>query len=336
MTSETITIQGARQHNLKNIDVELPRNKLTVITGLSGSGKSTLAFDTLYAEGQRRYVESLSTYARQFLERMDKPDVDLIEGLSPAIAIEQKMASHNPRSTVGTVTEIYDYLRLLYARVGRPHCYECGRPISSQTIDQIVDSVMSHSEGTRMMILAPLISGQKGSHDKLFRRLKKDGFARVRVDGEILEIEAVGKLAKTKKHDIDVVVDRLVIKEAIRKRLADSLELALAQAGGMVSVLIPDRENILYSEKSACIQCGISYPEFTPASFSFNSPQGACPNCDGLGWTTELDPGLIVPNRELSLREGAVSVWAKRNSMHFIEFLDALTKQYSTDIYTAY
>ena len=336
MTSETITIQGARQHNLKNIDVELPRNKLTVITGLSGSGKSTLAFDTLYAEGQRRYVESLSTYARQFLERMDKPDVDLIEGLSPAIAIEQKTASHNPRSTVGTVTEIYDYLRLLYARVGRPHCYKCGRPISSQTIDQIVDSVMSHSEGTRMMILAPLISGQKGSHDKLFRRLKKEGFARVRVDGEILDIEAVGKLAKTKKHDIDVVVDRLVIKEAIRKRLADSLELALAQAGGMVSVLIPDRENILYSEKSACIQCGISYPEFTPASFSFNSPQGACPNCDGLGWTTELDPGLIVPNRELSLREGAVSVWAKRNSMHFIEFLDALTKQYSTDIYTAY
>ncbi|MCP4622345.1 MAG: excinuclease ABC subunit UvrA [bacterium] len=336
MTSETITIQGARQHNLKNIDVELPRNKLTVITGLSGSGKSTLAFDTLYAEGQRRYVESLSTYARQFLERMDKPDVDLIEGLSPAIAIEQKTASHNPRSTVGTVTEIYDYLRLLYARVGRPHCYECGRPISSQTIDQIVDSVMSHPEGTRMMILAPLVSGQKGSHEKLFRQLKKDGFARVRVDGEILDIEAVGKLAKTKKHDIDVVVDRLVIKEAIRKRLADSLELALAQAGGMVSVLIPDRENILYSEKSACIQCGISYPEFTPASFSFNSPQGACPNCDGLGWTTELDPDLIIPNRELSLREGAVSVWAKRNSMHFIEFLDALTKQYSTDIYTAY
>jgi excinuclease ABC subunit A len=336
MTSKTITIQGARQHNLKNIDVELPRNKLAVITGLSGSGKSTLAFDTLYAEGQRRYVESLSTYARQFLERMDKPDVDLIEGLSPAIAIEQKTASHNPRSTVGTVTEIYDYLRLLYARVGRPHCYKCGRPISSQTIDQIVDSVMSHPEGTRMMILAPLISGQKGSHEKLFRRLKKEGFARVRVDGEILDIEAVGKLTKTKQHDIDVVVDRLVIKEAIRKRLADSLELALAQAGGMVSVLIPDRENILYSEKSACIQCGISYPEFTPASFSFNSPQGACPHCDGLGWTTELDPDLIVPNRELSLREGAVSVWAKRNSMHFIEFLDALTKQYGTDIYTAY
>ena len=221
MTSEKIIIQGARQHNLKNIDVELPRNKLVVITGLSGSGKSTLAFDTLYAEGQRRYVESLSTYARQFLERMDKPDVDLIEGLSPAIAIEQKTASHNPRSTVGTVTEIYDYLRLLYARVGTAHCYKCGRPISSQTIDQIVDSVMSLTEGSRVIILAPLISGQKGSHEKLFRRLKKDGFARVRVDGAILEIEEIGKLGKTQKHDIDVVVDRLIIKEANRKRLAD-------------------------------------------------------------------------------------------------------------------
>jgi excinuclease ABC subunit A len=336
MTSEKIIIQGARQHNLKNIDVELPRNKLVVITGLSGSGKSTLAFDTLYAEGQRRYVESLSTYARQFLERMDKPDVDLIEGLSPAIAIEQKAASHNPRSTVGTVTEIYDYLRLLYARVGTPHCYQCGRPISSQTIDQIVDSVMSLTEGSRVMILAPLVGGQKGSHEKLFKRLKKEGFARVRVNGEILDIEEIGKLGKTKKHDIDVVVDRLIIKEAIRKRLADSLELALAQAGGIVSILIPDQETILYSEKSACLKCGISYPEFTPASFSFNSPQGACPSCDGLGWTTELDPDLIIPNRELSLREGAVSVWAKRNSMHFIEFLDALTQHYGADIYTPY
>jgi excinuclease ABC subunit A len=336
MISEKIIIQGARQHNLKNIEVELPRNKLVVITGLSGSGKSTLAFDTLYAEGQRRYVESLSTYARQFLERMDKPDVDLIEGLSPAIAIEQKSASHNPRSTVGTVTEIYDYLRLLYARVGAPHCHQCGRPISSQTIDQIVDSVMSLSEGSRAMVLAPLVAGQKGRHEKLLRRLKKEGFARVRVDGEILEIEAVGKLGKTKKHDIDVVVDRLVIKETIRKRLADSLELALAQAGGIVSILVPGRDTILFSEKSACIECGISYPEFTPASFSFNSPQGACPNCDGLGWTTELDPNLIIPNRELSLREGAVSVWAKRNSMHFVEFLDALTRQYGADIYTPY
>ena len=336
MTAEHITIRGARQHNLKNIEVELPRNKLVVITGLSGSGKSTLAFDTLYAEGQRRYVESLSTYARQFLERMDKPDVDLIEGLSPAIAIEQKTASHNPRSTVGTVTEIYDYLRLLYARAGTPHCHRCGRPISSQSIDQIVDGVMALSEGTRVMILSPLVSGQKGSHAKLFDRLKKEGFARVRVDGNILDIEEVGHLAKTKKHHIDVVVDRLIIKAAIRKRLADSLELALSLADGMVSVDIPGQETILYSEKSACIQCGISYPEFTPASFSFNSPQGACSNCDGLGWKTELDPELIIPNPELSLREGAVSVWAKRNSMHFVEFLDALTGHYDTDIYTPY
>jgi excinuclease ABC subunit A len=336
MSSEKIIIQGARQHNLKNIDVELPRDKLLVITGLSGSGKSTLAFDTLYAEGQRRYVESLSTYARQFLERMDKPDVDLIEGLSPAIAIEQKTASHNPRSTVGTVTEIYDYLRLLFARVGSPHCYRCGRPISSQTIDQIVDRVMSLSEGSRAIILAPLVTGQKGGHQILFKRLKKEGFARVRIDGKIVDIEEIPDLGKTKKHDIDVVVDRLVVKDGIRKRLADSLELALAQSGGLVAVDTPEKETILFNEKSACTICGISYPAFTPASFSFNSPQGACPACDGLGWTTELDPELIVPNPELSLRDGAVGVWAKRNSMHFIEFLEALTKKYGTDIYTPF
>ncbi len=336
MNSEKIVIQGARQHNLKDIDVELPRNQLVVITGLSGSGKSTLAFDTLYAEGQRRYVESLSTYARQFLERMDKPDVDLIEGLSPAIAIEQKTSSHNPRSTVGTVTEIYDYLRLLLARVGTPHCYQCGRPITSQSIDQIVDRIMALKENTRLVILAPLITGQKGSHEKLFRRLKKDGFARVRVDGDILEIEEVDKLAKTKKHDIDVVVDRLIVKATIRKRLADSMELALAQSEGIAKVQIPGGETILFSEKSACIKCDISYAEFTPASFSFNSPQGACRSCDGLGTTNELAPELIVPNPKLSLREGAVSVWARRNSMHFIEFLDALTKHYGTDIYTPF
>jgi len=336
MTSEKIIIQGARQHNLKNIDVVLPRNKLVVITGLSGSGKSSLAFDTLYAEGQRRYVESLSTYARQFLERMDKPDVDLIEGLSPAIAIEQKAAGHNPRSTVGTVTEIYDYLRLLFARVGNPHCYQCGRPITSQTVDQIVDTVMALPEGTRVIILAPLARNQKGTHEKLFKQMKKKGFARVRVDGLIQDIETVRTLNKTQKHDIDVVVDRLIIKATMRKRLADSIELALAQSEGLIAVDIADREAILFSEKSACTSCGVSYPDFTPANFSFNSPQGACPNCDGLGATTEFDPDLIVPNPELSLREGAVSPWAKKNSMHFVEFLEALTRHYGTDIYTAY
>ncbi|MCP4113731.1 MAG: excinuclease ABC subunit UvrA [Desulfobacteraceae bacterium] len=336
MKSDKITIRGARQHNLKNIDIELPRNKLVVITGLSGSGKSTLAFDTLYAEGQRRYVESLSTYARQFLERMDKPDVDMIEGLSPAIAIEQKTASHNPRSTVGTVTEIYDYLRLLFARIGTPHCYKCGQPITSQSLDQIIDQVMSLPEKTRIIILSPLVTGQKGTHEKLFKRLKKEGFARVRIDGETLEIEDVSKLDKNKKHNIDVVVDRLVIKDSIKNRLADSLELALSQSGGIVTIDIVGKEPVLFSEKAACIKCGISYPEFTPASFSFNSPQGACPKCDGLGSTTEFDPGLIVPNQEISIREGAIIPWANRNSVYYAEFLDALTNHYKVDIYTPY
>ncbi|UCF91766.1 MAG: excinuclease ABC subunit UvrA [Desulfobacterales bacterium] len=336
MISDTIIIRGARQHNLKNIDLELPRNQLVVITGLSGSGKSTLAFDTLYAEGQRRYVESLSTYARQFLERMEKPDVDLIEGLSPAIAIEQKTASHNPRSTVGTVTEIYDYLRLLFARIGTPHCYQCGQPITSQSIDQLVDQVMALSEGARVLILAPLVSGQKGTHETLFKRLRKEGFARVRVDGKILEIEEVVKLTKNHKHTIEVVVDRLVIKASIRNRLADSLELAMAQSDGRITVDVLGQGPILFSEKSACIQCGISYPEFSPASFSFNSPQGACPHCGGLGSATEFDPALIIPNPSLSLREGAVDPWAKRSSMHFVEFLEALTRHYGTDIYTPY
>jgi len=336
MNTEKIFIRGARQHNLKNIDVELPRNKLIVVTGISGSGKSTLAFDTLYAEGQRRYVESLSTYARQFLERMEKPDVDIIEGLSPAIAIEQKTASHNPRSTVGTVTEIYDYLRLLFARIGTPHCYKCGQPITSQTLDQILDKVMSLSRGTRIVILSPLVSGQKGTHEKLFKQLKKEGFARVRVDGETMEIEEVGGLDKYKKHTIDVVVDRLVVKETVKNRLADSLELAMSQSDGLVTVDVLGMGPILFSEKSACTSCGISYPEFTPASFSFNSPQGACPKCDGLGSTTEFDPELIIPNHELSLREGVVALWANRNTVHFIEFLDALTSHYGVDIYTPY
>ncbi|MFH2220435.1 MAG: excinuclease ABC subunit UvrA [Pseudomonadota bacterium] len=342
MESDKIIIRGARQHNLKNIDVELPRNRLVVITGLSGSGKSTLAFDTLYAEGQRRYVESLSSYARQFLERMEKPDVDMIEGLSPAVAIEQKTASHNPRSTVGTVTEIYDYLRLLFARVGTPHCYTCGLPIASQTLDQIAEKVMSLDTGTRLVILSPLVTGKKGTHEKLLAGLKKEGFARVRIDGKTLEIEGADRLDKNKKHFIDVVVDRLIVKSNIRNRLADSLELAMSLSDGIVTVDTIDRdpdlpvESILFSEKAACVTCGISYPEFTPASFSFNSPQGACPKCDGLGSSTEFDPNLIIPNPELSLREGAVTVWANRNSVHFMEFLDALTLHYGVDIYTPY
>jgi len=341
MESEYIIIRGARQHNLKNVDVDLPRNKFIVITGLSGSGKSSLAFDTLYAEGQRRYVESLSTYARQFLERMEKPDVDLIEGLSPAIAIEQKNASHNPRSTVGTVTEIYDYLRLLFARIGIPHCYECGRPITFQAVDQIIDSVMSLSEGSRIIILSPIVSAQKGTHERLFARLKRDGFARVKVDGKILEIDGVGKLNKNKKHTIDVVVDRLVVKEKMRNRLADSLELAISLSGAVVNVDLVDQsgsttDTILFSEKAACLHCGISYPELTPASFSFNSPQGACPKCDGLGSTTEIDPALVVPSPDLSIREGAVRPWENRNSVQFAEFLEALTTHYDTDIYTPF
>ncbi len=336
MIADKIIIRGARQHNLKNVDVELPREKLVVITGLSGSGKSTLAFDTLYAEGQRRYVESLSTYARQFLERMEKPDVDLIEGLSPAIAIEQNTAGHNPRSTVGTVTEIYDYLRLLYARVGTPHCYRCGQEIRAQTLDQIVDRILRLADNTRIIVLSPLISNQKGTHEKLLKRLRKEGFARVRVDGKMSDIEDVKRLAKNKMHSVDVVVDRLIINAGVKNRLADSLELAMAQSNGRVSVDVQGQGTIRFNESAACTRCGISYPEFSPASFSFNSPQGACTHCDGLGSTTEFDPALIVPNPELTLREGAIAPWANRNSVHFVEFLDALTRQYGVDIYTAY
>lgn len=334
MNSEHIHVKGARQHNLKDIDVTIPRNKLVVITGLSGSGKSTLAFDTLYAEGQRRYVESLSTYARQFLGQMDKPDVDSIEGLSPAIAIEQKTAGHNPRSTVGTVTEIYDYIRLLYARTGTPHCHVCGKTIQSQSLDQIVDQVMGMDEGTRIFILSPVAKLQKGTHEKLFATIRKAGFARVRVNGETFDIEEAPALDKNKKHTIEIVVDRLVVKPEIRSRLTDSLELAVSQAGGNAIIETSDGEAFFFSEKAACSDCSISYPEFTPASFSFNSPHGACPACDGLGSTTEFDPGMIMPDRDLSLRDGAVVPWSGRSSVQFTEFLDALTNHYGIDIYT--
>lgn len=326
-----IEIHGARQHNLKNIDVAFPRNALVVITGLSGSGKSSLAFDTLYAEGRRRYVESLSTYARQFLGRVEKPDVDAIIGLSPAIAIEQKTVSHNPRSTVGTVTEIYDFLRLLYARAGTPFCHQCGREIISRSLDQIIDQVLALAPGSRIMILSPLRPKVDETPDRLLKKLRKDGFTRLRIGGRALEIDEIpDPMALSATPDVEVIIDRLVVKDGVRNRLADSLELALAQSGGMslVSVL-PGPEtgegyDLVFSEKALCPDCGIGYPPFTPASFSFNSHQGACPDCEGLGVTTDFDPELIVPNPGLSLREGAILPWAGRESVQFYEFMDAL------------
>jgi len=337
MANENIIIKGAREHNLKNIDVTIPRNRLVTITGLSGSGKSTLAFDTLYAEGQRRYVESLSTYARQFLGQMEKPDVDFIEGLSPAISIEQKSASHNPRSTVGTVTEIYDYLRLLFSRVGTPYCHKCGLPISSMTIDQITDRVMSLEELSKIIILAPVIADQKGGHEKALKQLKTDGYPRVRIDGEIYATDELPLLKKTLQHKVEAVVDRLIVKPGIEKRMSDSMELALTLGRGTVIILnLTDNHETFFSESSSCVKCGVSYPEFIPASFSFNSPQGACPKCDGLGTMTEFDPDLIVPNHELSLREGAMAPWTGKDSVQFAEFLDALTTFYNEDIYTPF
>ena len=336
MTNQKIIIKGAREHNLKDIDVEIPRDKLVVITGLSGSGKSTLAFDTIYAEGQRRYVESLSAYARQFLEQMEKPDVDSIEGLSPAISIEQRAISKNPRSTVATTTEIYDYLRVLFARVGKPHCYNCGKEIVTQTVQQIVDQVMTLPTGTRFIILSPIVRGRKGEYRKELERLQKDGYVRVKIDGEVRDLDEEIILNKNKKHNIDVVIDRLIIKENLEKRLADSLETALGLSGGIVKLEIGEDRELVFSEKFACIDCGISYPEITPRMFSFNSPYGACPTCGGLGTTMYFDPDLIVPNPNLSLREGAITPWARRNSSYFHQMLDALSEHYNIDIYTPF
>ncbi len=305
-----IVIKGAREHNLKNIDLTLPRNQLIVVTGLSGSGKSSLAFDTIYAEGQRRYVESLSSYARQFLGQMEKPDVDYIEGLSPAISIDQKSTSRNPRSTVGTVTEVYDYLRLLYARVGTPHCYNCGREISSQSSEQIVDSIMELPEGTKIQVLAPLVRGRKGEYAKLFEEVAKEGFARVRVDGEVKELREKITLDKKRKHTIEVVVDRLVMKPEIRKRLTDSVETTLRLSTGIVTVLA-DRRELTFSEAFACVYCGISFEELAPRLFSFNSPYGACPACTGLGEKIEIDPWKVIPDRSKSIADGAIVPWSK-------------------------
>jgi len=331
-----IVVRGAREHNLKNISVDIPRDALVVITGLSGSGKSTLAFDTIYAEGQRRYVESLSAYARQFLEQMDKPDVDIIEGLSPAISIEQKTTSKNPRSTVGTVTEIYDYLRLLFARVGHPHCYNCGREITSQTVQEVVDQVLSLPDGSRVVIMAPLVIRRKGEHAKLLDQLRKDGFLRVRVNGEVRELSEDINLDKKKKHNLELVVDRLVVKEGLSRRLTDSVELALRTSEGTVLVDVLGQEELFFSEHLACHTCGISYPELTPQMFSFNNPQGACQTCDGLGTKMYFDPDLIVPNPELSIREGAMAPWAKTSSVYFYQLFDALADHYNFDIYTPF
>lgn len=309
MRKNEIVIQGARAHNLKNIDVTIPRDKLVVMTGLSGSGKSSLAFDTIYAEGQRRYVESLSAYARQFLGQMDKPDVDAIEGLSPAISIDQKTTSRNPRSTVGTVTEIYDYLRLLYARIGKPICPVHGIEITSQTIEQMVDRIMEFPERTRLQVLAPVVSGRKGTHAKLIEDIKKQGYVRIRVDGETMDLDDNIELNKNKKHTIEVVIDRIVLKEGIESRLSDSLESALRLAEGMVLVDIIDGEELLFSEHHACPLCGFSIGELEPRMFSFNSPFGACPECDGLGTKLEVDPDLVIPDRALSLKENAIAPW---------------------------
>jgi excinuclease ABC subunit A len=328
MASDRIVVRGAREHNLKNIDVELPRDQLVVLTGLSGSGKSSLAFDTIYAEGQRRYVESLSAYARQFLEQMEKPEVDSIEGLSPAISIEQKTTSKNPRSTVGTVTEIYDYLRVLFARVGVPHCPSCGKVISAQTVQQMVDHVLRQPAGTRLLVLAPVVRGRKGEYKKLFFDLQRQGFTRVRVNGAMRELGEEIDLDKKRKHAIDVVVDRLVVKDGLGARLADSLETALRLADGVVQVEIPDGESMLFSERLACADCGISFPEVSPRMFSFNNPYGACPECGGIGTRFEIDPDRLVPNVSRSLKAGALAPWAGRDNAYFKQTLAALARRY--------
>ena len=308
MAKDSIFIKGARQHNLKNIDVTIPRDKLVVFTGLSGSGKSSLAFDTIYAEGQRRYVESLSAYARQFLGQMDKPDVDYIEGLSPAISIDQKTTSKNPRSTVGTVTEVYDYIRLLYARIGIPHCHVCGKPIARQSIDQIIDKVMTLPQGSKIHILAPIVRARKGEHGKVFSNAKKSGYVRIRVDGIVYDLSEVPALEKNKKHSIEIVIDRIVIRDDITQRLTDSIETALKLGEGLVIIDVRDGEEMIFSQNFACEECGVSIEELTPRMFSFNSPFGACEECSGLGFLMKIDPELVVKDENLSIREGAIAV----------------------------
>jgi excinuclease ABC subunit A len=328
---EKIVVRGARQHNLKNIDVAIPRQKLTVITGLSGSGKSSLAFDTIYAEGQRRYIESLSAFARQFLEQLEKPDVDSVEGLSPAISIVQKTTSRSPRSTVGTVTEIYDYMRLLFASIGRPHCHLCGRPISHQTLDQIVDSILAYPESTRVMILAPVVQGRKGEFKKLFEKYLKKGYIRVRVDGEIYALEESIPLSKTRAHTVEVVVDRVLIKSGMRRRLEMSVKAAMDLAEGLVTVAALDLEEKLFSERQACISCGVNIPTLEPRSFSFNSKYGACPQCDGMGTTMVLNPDKVIPDPGIPIAAIEFPIENKRVASHLREALLGIARHYQCD-----
>ena len=338
MEPKLLCIRGARMHNLKNISVDLPRNQLVVFTGLSGSGKSTLAFDTLYAEGQRRYVESLSTYARQFLGQMDKPDVDSLEGLSPAVSIEQKTTSKNPRSTVGTVTEIYDHLRLLYARCGRPHCPHCGEIIQAQSIEDMVTTLLALPEGRKIILLAPLVTARKGRHEQIIARIRKEGFVRVRLDGEILSADELPDLDKKRKHTIEVVVDRLVIKESIRRRLTDSVSTAVKLTDGLLLVVSPDdKTEQLFSEHAACHSCGVSMPELTTQLFSFNNPQGACPECGGLGVNQFFDPALIVPDPAKSILEGAIAPWGWRNEATYTgQILAGVAEHYGFSLHTPF
>jgi excinuclease ABC subunit A len=334
-----LLIKGAREHNLKNLDVEVPKGKLVVITGLSGSGKSSLAFDTIYAEGQRRYVESLSAYARQFLGVMEKPDVDYIEGLSPAISIDQKTTSRNPRSTVGTVTEIYDYLRLLFARIGVPHCPKCGKPITQQTVDQMVDAIMELEEGTKIQLLAPVVRGRKGEHTKLIQNAKKNGFVRIRIDGQIMDITDDIKLDKQLKHTIEIVVDRLIIRPDLHKRLTDSVEMCLSLSGGILIVDVIGKEEMLFSQNYACSDCGISIEELTPRMFSFNNPYGACPVCSGLGSYLKIDPDLVIEDKTKSLVDGAIakSGWNfSKEDSYSRTILDALAVKYKFDVNTPF
>ena len=335
-----IKIRGANEHNLKNIDVDIPRNELVVLTGLSGSGKSSLAFDTIYAEGQRRYMESLSSYARQFLGQMEKPNVESIEGLSPAISIDQKSTNRNPRSTVGTVTEIYDYFRLLYARIGIPHCYKCGKEIKKQTVDQMVDQILELPEGTKIQLLAPVVRGRKGRHEKLFERAKKSGYVRVRVDGNLYELTEEIVLDKNIKHNIEIIVDRLIVKQGIEKRLTDSVESVLSLAEGLMTVDVIGGEEIHFSQSFSCADCGISIDEIEPRSFSFNNPFGACPVCYGLGYKMEFDVDLMIPDKSLSIDEGAITVMGWQSctdkGSYTRAILDALAKEYHFSLDTPF